>query len=474
MYRLFDGFPRFFASAYLELLLRYLWMAGLVFLAFYIFWPKSFRFRKVQKAFPKRKDYQREVGYSLVSAAIFALAGWVAFAPFTRPYTQWYFKLDAHSGWYFAFSVVAMIVVHDAYFYWTHRLMHWRPLYRVMHQVHHRSTNPSPWAAYSFHPLESIVEASIVLVIAFCIPAHPLALAIFLLWMTFFNVSGHLGFEFYPKWLTSNRFGRWLNTSTNHNLHHKHFRGNYGLYFRWWDEWMGTTHAKYEEELHAVQSRPYVAPDMRAGWAEGSVKLWMAAPYLAFGIGLLLLHNAWIALAAFHGSIITALVVHRDRWSLKALWRGGRLLYLPIIGLSVLLFGLWLSSFAGQHSGYGNELLKMLASVHLKGSTALYGLAIYVCLVNPILEEAFWRGLFVSRHRRITLSDLAYGCFHFLVFLPFMYVSYAAAAATFLVAMGYLWRQIANRSQGLALPVAWHALGDVAIVTTVSGILLSA
>lgn len=470
-YHLFKGLPGFFTTAFVELMVRYGLIAGGAFFLFYWLWRRAFGLRKLQGTFPERGDYLREIRYSLLTAAIFAFVGWIAFSPFLKPWTHWYFRLAKHGEWYFAFSVVAMIVIHDAYFYWTHRLMHWKPLYRVMHQVHHRSTNPSPWAAYSFHPLEAAVEAGIVIVIGLLLPVHPLALALFLLWMTIFNVSGHLGFELYPRWLTESWLGRWLNTSTNHNQHHQYFLGNYGLYFRWWDEWMGTTHAKYESELRRMQAQPYLDPALRDAWREGAVKLWMAMPYVAFGIGLLVLKNAWVALAAFHGSMIAALLLHRNRWSPRALWKGGRLLYLPLIALSVLGFGAWLSSFARQHTGYGAELREMLAGVHLEGA-ALYGFAIYLCAVNPILEEAFWRGLFLSPHRRLALSDLAYGCFHFLVLLPFMYASYAATGALFLVAMGYLWRQIASRSQGLALPVAWHAMGDLAIVLTI-GLLLA-
>ena len=35
-------------------------------------------------------------------------------------------------------TVAALDVLHDAWFYWTHRLLHWRPLYRHVHYIHHR------------------------------------------------------------------------------------------------------------------------------------------------------------------------------------------------------------------------------------------------------------------------------------------------------------------------------------------------
>ena len=56
-------------------------------------------------------------------------------------------------------SIGIAIVVHDTWFYWTHRLMHHRRLFKLFHRVHHESTNPTPWAAYCFAPLEAMAQA---------------------------------------------------------------------------------------------------------------------------------------------------------------------------------------------------------------------------------------------------------------------------------------------------------------------------
>ena len=41
-------------------------------------------------------------------------------------------------GGYMVLTVVALDYLHDAWFYWTHRLLHWKPLYRHVHHLHHR------------------------------------------------------------------------------------------------------------------------------------------------------------------------------------------------------------------------------------------------------------------------------------------------------------------------------------------------
>ena len=38
---------------------------------------------------------------------------------------------------------------------------------------------------------------------------------------------------------------RYVTTTTHHDLHHSSGRYNYGLYFTWWDRWMGTEHPEY-------------------------------------------------------------------------------------------------------------------------------------------------------------------------------------------------------------------------------------
>jgi sterol desaturase/sphingolipid hydroxylase (fatty acid hydroxylase superfamily) len=148
-----------------------------------------------------------------------------------------------------------MLLVHDTYFYWAHRWMHHKSVFRLVHRVHHLSTNPSPWAAMAFHPVESVIEGSVIALIAFLFPVHPLAIGIFLLIMMIYNVYGHLGYELYPKGFSRSQIGRWINTSVNHNMHHQHVNGNYGLYFLWWDRWMGTLQTSYEDTFEQIQSR---------------------------------------------------------------------------------------------------------------------------------------------------------------------------------------------------------------------------
>ncbi len=235
------------------IILRYLLIAGIFFLVFYVVRKKYWTHRRIQKRLPKNQQYWQEIKYSLSTMAIFSLIGLVIIT--FKAYTQVYQNVGDYGWGYLLLSFPLTLIIHDAYFYWTHRLMHHRKLYRIVHRTHHLSHNPSPWAAFAFHPLEAIVEAGIFPLLVFTLPLHPIVIFSFLLTMMVLNVIGHLGYEIYPKNWTKHWFGKWQNTSTHHNMHHELVQGNYGLYFNWWDRWMGTNHTKYLERFDEVKAR---------------------------------------------------------------------------------------------------------------------------------------------------------------------------------------------------------------------------
>ena len=55
---------------------------------------------------------------------------------------------------YLAALVLVAPMIHEVHFFFIHRLIHWPPLYRWVHSVHHNSINPSPWSSLSMHPVE--------------------------------------------------------------------------------------------------------------------------------------------------------------------------------------------------------------------------------------------------------------------------------------------------------------------------------
>ena len=238
-----------------DMAVRYLAFAGLAWLLGYALFRRRWIHRKIVEGFPGRADVRREIGWSLVSAAVFGLTGAAVLAAARHGWTRLYWRIGDRGWEWFWLSIVVTIFLHDAYFYWTHRLMHLPALFNAFHRVHHLSRNPTPWASYAFSPPEALVQAGIYPLVVMVLPMHPFAFSLFMFWQILFNVLGHTGYEFHPHGLMRSPLRFFLNTPTNHIMHHEKFRGNYGLYFNLWDRLMGTNHADYESRYREVTGR---------------------------------------------------------------------------------------------------------------------------------------------------------------------------------------------------------------------------
>ena len=235
---------------------KYFFISLPFFLIFYVIFKKKYSYKKIQLKFPKVKDYARELGFSALSVIIFSVPPLIMlYSDQIRPHTTFYESINDHGIVYFVLAFPLMLLMHDAYFYWAHRIMHHPWLFKKVHLVHHRSPNPSPWAAYAFHPFEAIVESFIFVIFLFTIPVHTIHLMWFFVFSLVYNVYGHLGFEIYPKGFNKHWLGKWVNTSVSHNQHHQFFTGNYGLYFTIWDRMMGTMRSDYDSSFENLKKR---------------------------------------------------------------------------------------------------------------------------------------------------------------------------------------------------------------------------
>jgi Delta7-sterol 5-desaturase len=184
---------------------------------------------------------KREVFWSLASAAIYGIpAGIVAWGWDNLGWTLIYRDVSDYPFWYLPVSILLFLAAHDTWFYWTHRLMH-RPFwFKAAHAVHHESRPPTAWAAMSFHPWEALTGAIVIPLLVFLIPIHIAALGVVLSIMTIMGITNHMGWEIFPRFMVNGVLGHLLITATHHQKHHDAYRGNYGLYFRFWDKVCGT------------------------------------------------------------------------------------------------------------------------------------------------------------------------------------------------------------------------------------------
>lgn len=163
----------------------------------------------------------------LIWTAYEAVGLWL-FANHRIPYLSW----DRHPVW-FVVWLFAIPFWREFHFYWTHRAIHWKPLYRYVHYLHHKNVNPISWSGMAMHPVETIVYLS-VSTIHWIVPSHPIHFLFNLQHAALAPASGHHGFQgpiLEDTWPTGSYF---------HYLHHRYFECNYGEASLPFDKWFGT------------------------------------------------------------------------------------------------------------------------------------------------------------------------------------------------------------------------------------------
>jgi Delta7-sterol 5-desaturase len=237
------------------LLVTYGFIAGLFHGVFWFLLKKKLARRKIQTEMPKKGAVLAEIGYSFLAVVATAILSYGTIMAVETGHTKMYREVAQYGWGYWFFSLAMLFVLIDAYSYWTHRLMHHRLLFKYFHKVHHHSNRPTPWATFSVNVNEIFVNAMFMPLVILVMPVHVNTSLVFALVGMVKNVLNHLGYEIFPA--GSNKgILKWLVSPTYHEMHHLKFNYNYGAFFTWWDKWMGTEHAKYDETFEKVHAAP--------------------------------------------------------------------------------------------------------------------------------------------------------------------------------------------------------------------------
>jgi sterol desaturase/sphingolipid hydroxylase (fatty acid hydroxylase superfamily) len=133
--------------------------------------------------------------------------------------------------WFAAFFLIIPLY-RESHFYFIHRLIHWKPLLRSVHYVHHKNPNPGPWSGMSMHPVEHLLYLSVLLV-HFVVPSHPVHFFFDSQLTALTPAGGHDGFE-------GPLAGGLLPVGDYfHYLHHRFVSCNFGTGTVPWDRWLG-------------------------------------------------------------------------------------------------------------------------------------------------------------------------------------------------------------------------------------------
>jgi Delta7-sterol 5-desaturase len=199
---------------------------------------------KIQDRSSAPEQIRRDRRQSIISigsiATLFGVGQW------TYATLGWGFQVTDLSLPKIVLSFLASMLLFDTWFYWLHRLVHTRPLYRKVHLWHHQTVTPEVWSNNSELVVDNLFLQSYWLVAHFLIPIAPLVLFAHRLYDQVMGVIGHSGYEFGGKacWPPSPMI-----SVTHHDQHHQYVRCNFGGHFTFWDRLMGTLHPHHDSKV---------------------------------------------------------------------------------------------------------------------------------------------------------------------------------------------------------------------------------
>jgi len=209
-----------------------------------------------------------------------------------------------------AFWVFVIPQWRDFHFYFAHRFSHIRAVYKYVHSLHHRNTDPEPFSGLCMHPVEHLIYFSNALTPSLFIGLSPIVYMWNFMHLSLAPGAGHSGFE--DHW----------QADQYHYAHHAKFECNYGSPSTGWiDQLCGTFREKlgssdayrgeYTGNYDATQkeSDGKRAEDTR----EEKKKVWSAQGYLAVPQGSHLAYTLFCLFAV--AALAWAAVVNPRRTS---------------------------------------------------------------------------------------------------------------------------------------------------------------
>lgn len=205
--------------------------------------------RRIQKKRRGDKRIPEEIRHSVKSIAVTALS--LSIGVYSA-YQGWTPLPAWDLNWWSAVpQFLLCMVLFDAWFYFGHRLLHTKALYRF-HLLHHRSVAPTVWSSDSIGLVDTAICQGFYAVAPFVVPFSPLVLIAHRVFDHVNGTFGHAGFEYFAS--RTARYPWPLLCASYHDLHHSEFRFNYANYFSFWDRLLGTAHPDYDRMVQTMEA----------------------------------------------------------------------------------------------------------------------------------------------------------------------------------------------------------------------------
>ncbi len=188
-------------------------------------------------------------------------------------------------------------------------------------------------------------------------------------------------------------------------------------------------------------------------------------PYVTIGIGLLVFHNAWLAILGYHAGMIAIISCSGTRITPQKAFRG-RGYGIPLIGAlagacaGILLYVLW------PYLGLAGGINAYVRSIGLNERTWPAFLT-YFIIMNPLIEEYYWRGYLASAGKGIVLNDLVFSGYHLIVAAGRMHAVWLIVLFVALTTGAWFWRQMNRFNGGLLASTVSHITADTTVILTI-------
>lgn len=188
-------------------------------------------------------------------------------------------------------------------------------------------------------------------------------------------------------------------------------------------------------------------------------------PYLAVIFGLVVFHNAWLAILTYHAGMLVVLLVAKEKLSLKRVFDNPKY-FIVLAGALAGAAGGGLLYFVWPWLGLNGNVSAYTSSIGLTAA-GWPGFLAYFVLVNPVIEEYYWRGFLAGGQKGISLSDVWFSGYHLLVLAGLISPLWLVVVFISLTFAAWFWRQMNRWNGGLLASTVSHLTADIAVMFTI-------
>jgi hypothetical protein len=185
-------------------------------------------------------------------------------------------------------------------------------------------------------------------------------------------------------------------------------------------------------------------------------------PYVAVALGLFVFHSAWFALVGYHVGMVAFLYFGKADVDPRLFLPRNNILL--IVGMIVfgLIGGIGLG-IMWDRFGVSDQAGMILSAWGLN-SVSWIPFIVYFALVNPWLEEIYWRGWLGDDQKHPVLNDFLFAGYHLMIVGLFVNIGWTLFAFFALIVAAWAWRQIARMDRSLFAPSLSHLAADASIL----------